>query len=122
MAGRAVGFGGIFIRSSDPERLQQWYVEHFGLPADEAGAHFDCRDDGGHGRTVFAVFEADSDYFGSREQATMVNFRVDDLDAILDRLKAAGVEILPDRQSYDFGKFAWVVDPDGNRVELWEPV
>jgi predicted enzyme related to lactoylglutathione lyase len=120
--GRAVGIGGVFFKARDADSLAKWYVEMLGLPSDpESGVSFLSRDETPGARTVFATFESDSEYFGKPQQQFMVNFRVDNLDALLDRLKQRGVKILPERESYDFGNFAWIVDPEGNRVELWEP-
>jgi predicted enzyme related to lactoylglutathione lyase len=121
-SGRAVGIGGVFFKAKHADELAQWYVEMLDLPADpETGVSFVSRDETPGARTVFATFESDSEYFGKPQQQFMVNFRVDDLDAVLDRLQKRGVEILPHRESYDYGRFAWIVDPEGNRVELWEP-
>lgn len=120
-AGRAVGIGGVFFKARHADDLAQWYADKLGLPQDEDGIYFESRDEVPGSRTVFATFENDSDYFGKTEQRFMLNFRVDDLDALLDRLQQAGVEILPKREEDDYGRFAWIVDPEGNRVELWEP-
>ena len=118
---RAVGIGGVFFRAKDPAALQRWYVEHLGLPAmDEGSAMFNCAQSGHHGTTVWAPFERESMYFGSLEQPLMMNFRVDNLDALLEQLAAEGVTIVPKREEYDYGSFAWIVDPEGNRVELWQ--
>lgn len=120
--GRAVGVGGVFFKARHADPLAKWYVDMLGLPADEeSGVSFISRDETPGARTVFATFESDSEYFGKPQQQFMINFRVDDLDALLERLQRAGVEILPELQEYDFGRFAWIVDPEGNRVELWEP-
>jgi predicted enzyme related to lactoylglutathione lyase len=120
-AGRAVGIGGVFFKARNADALAQWYVDMLGLPQDEAGVSFESRDETPGARTVFATFQHEDPYFGDPQQRFMVNFRVDNLDALLNRLRAADVEILPDCQEYDFGRFAWIVDPEGNRVELWEP-
>jgi len=120
--GRVTGIGGVFFRASDPAALQKWYVEHLGLPdAGDGTVVFDCTSNDAHGMTVWSPFERDSEYFGRLDQASMLNFRVDDLDALLAKLQAAGVEVLPKREDYDYRRFAWIVDPEGNRVELWEP-
>lgn len=71
--------------------------------------------------TAWAAFEGDTDYFGKPSQQWMINYRVENLDALLEELQREGVEIVPRREEYEFGKFAWIVDPDGNRIELWEP-
>lgn len=120
--GRVTGIGGVFFRASDTAALQRWYVEHLGLPESGDGyVAFDCSASGEHGTTVWSPFERNSEYFGRLDQQSMVNYRVDDLDALLEKLQAAGVEIDPKRENHEFGRFAWIVDPEGNRVELWEP-
>jgi predicted enzyme related to lactoylglutathione lyase len=119
--GRAVGIGGVFFKAKHADSLCQWYVDMLGLPEDDEGVWFASRDETPGARTVFAAFESDSDYFGKSQQQFMINFRVQNLDALLERLREAGVEILPKREEYDYGRFAWIVDPEGNRVELWEP-
>jgi predicted enzyme related to lactoylglutathione lyase len=121
---RVTGIGGVFLRSKDPKRLSAWYIEHLGLPATDWGVSFDWKDEvpAGTGQTAWSTFPADAKYFGEGEQATMINYRVDDLDALLEKLAAAGVWIDPKRQDEGYGKFAWIKDCDGNRVELWQPL
>jgi predicted enzyme related to lactoylglutathione lyase len=113
------GFGGIFLRANDPKALYQWYEQHLGLV--NAGGSFAFPPPKQHPQVIFALFKQDNDYFPPAQKA-MVNLQVDDLHALLDRLIAEGVTVDPDRQSYDFGKFGWITDPEGNRVELWQPV
>jgi predicted enzyme related to lactoylglutathione lyase len=114
---RVVGIGGYFVRSADPEALGAWYRECLGLDADADGVWHP-----GPGVTVFATFEPDTDYFGSRAQQTMVNFRVRDLDAMLAQLRSKGADVVDETQDMEgVGRFGWVTDPDGNRIELWEP-
>jgi len=120
--GRVTGIGGVFFRADDPDALQRWYVEHLRLPeGDESGVMFQCGENAEHGMTIWAPFERGSEYFGNLKQQSMINYRVDDMDALLERLRAEGVEIDPKREDHDYGRFAWIVDPEGNRVELWEP-
>lgn len=122
---RVTGIGGVFFRSKDPPTMNAWYKKHLGLPVgDDGSTTFRWREaDEPHrpGVTAWAAFEAGTEYFGKPTQQWMVNYRVDDLDALLEGLQHAGVEIVPHREEYVYGKFAWIVDPDGNRVELWEP-
>ena len=118
------GIGGVFFKADDPDRLKAWYRKHLGIDADAAGANFWWRQRGNpelYGRTVWAVFSRDSGYFGAAEQQWMVNYRVDDLDGLLARLLAQGVEQAGEVEEYWFGRFAWILDGEGNRVELWEP-
>lgn len=117
---KAVGIGGVFLKARDPQALSVWYAEHFGIRPGEGGTLlFEGPDS--TGTTVFAHFPADTQYFGGGQQQAMVNLRVDDLDALLAQLATAGVTIDPTREDYPYGRFAWIVDPEGNRVELWQP-
>ena len=124
-AERVLGPGGIFVRARDRETLARWYRDHLGLPIDESwwGTAFPLRTesdrDGAY--VVWSAFPADTEYFGARENAFMVNFRVRDLHAMLAQLRAAGCDVDDRVEESDFGKFGWVTDPEGNRVELWEP-
>jgi len=114
---RVLGIGGHFLRSDDPAALNAWYREALGLDADEHGQWHQQP-----GPTVFATFESESDYLGSRSQQVMFNFRVRDLDAMLAQLRAHGATITEDTQEMaGVGRFGWVTDPDGNRIELWQP-
>ena len=122
---RVTGIGGIFLRSSDPKALAAWYAEHLGVKLNDwGGASFDWTDEvpATTGTTAWSIFPADTNYFGSASQQSMVNYRVDDLDALLAQLAAAGVSIDPNRMNESYGKFAWITDPDGNRLELWQPL
>jgi predicted enzyme related to lactoylglutathione lyase len=122
---RVTGIGGIFFKARDPSTLYAWYEEHLGIqhgPHGE-GAEFRWREaDGGNdGMTVWSVFKEDTRYFDPGKSPFMINYRVEDLDALLKALEAEGVQIDPKRESYPYGKFAWIMDPEGNRIELWEP-
>jgi predicted enzyme related to lactoylglutathione lyase len=117
---KAVGIGGVFLRASDPQKLSAWYAEHLGIPSQDGGTlAFDGPES--IGMTVFAHFPETTKYFGDGPQQAMVNFRVDDLNELLTKLAAAGARIDPKREDFEYGKFAWIWDPEGNRVELWEP-
>jgi predicted enzyme related to lactoylglutathione lyase len=114
---RVLGIGGYFLRADDPAALSAWYRDCLGLDADENGL---WRPDAGP--TVFATFESETDYFGSRAQQTMLNFRVRDLDAMLAQLRGRGADVADEVQEMEgVGRFGWVSDPAGNRVELWQP-
>jgi predicted enzyme related to lactoylglutathione lyase len=120
---RVTGIGGIFFRTNDLERTAAWYERHLGIPVDpeHGSAMFRATDDAkGDAITVWSLFDGGTEYFGPSGQAFMVNYRVDDLDALLETLRAEGVEIDPKREDHEYGRFAWIVDCDGNRVELWE--
>ncbi len=117
---KAVGVGGIFLKAGDPDKLSAWYAEHLGIPLQDGGSlAFDGPDS--VGMTVFAHFPASTKYFGEGTQQSMINFRVDNLDELLAHLAAANVSIDPKREDQSYGRFAWIWDPEGNRVELWEP-
>ncbi len=114
---RVLGIGGYFLRAADPEGLGKWYREVLGIDADEHGL-WSPQD----GPTVFATFSTESDYFGSRDQQVMINFRVADLDAMLAQLRENGANVVDDVQEMEgVGRFGWVTDPEGNRIELWQP-
>jgi len=116
---KAVGVGGIFLKAKDPAALSAWYEAHLGIAAQGGGTlAFDGPESAG--MTVFSHFALDTGYFGESGQSFMVNFRVDDLDKLLVDLGAAGVRIDPKRDEAPYGKFAWIWDLEGNRVELWE--
>ncbi len=118
---KAVGIGGVFLKARDPQALALWYATHLGIPAQDGGSlAFDGPES--TGMTVFAHFPLDTQYFGEGTQQAMVNFRVDDLDELLKQLAAAGVRIDPKREDYSYGRFAWIWDLEGNRVELWQPL
>jgi predicted enzyme related to lactoylglutathione lyase len=113
------GFGGAFLRANDPEALYKWYERHFGLTRSDGYFAFPASTQ--RAQVVFAFFGQEDAYFPLAQKA-MINLQVDDLDRVLDRLKDEGVTVDPKRESYDFGKFGWFTDPEGNRVELWQPV
>ena len=117
---KAVGMGGVFLKAADPKGLSAWYGKHFGI-ASVSGDSLMFEGPESAGMTIFAHFPTDTKYFGEGPQQAMVNLRVDDLDGLLAQLGAAGVRIDPKREDHDYGKFAWIWDPEGNRVELWEP-
>jgi glyoxylase I family protein len=115
---KVVGLGGIFFRSDDPAATRDWYAEHLGIAADQFGAIF--RE--ASVVTVWNPFDADTDYFGAPDQSFMVNFRVDDLDALMIALAAKGIVPVTPSMSESYGKFAWIEDCDGRRIELWQPI
>ncbi|ACU75005.1 Glyoxalase/bleomycin resistance protein/dioxygenase [Catenulispora acidiphila DSM 44928] len=113
---RVLGIGGYFLRAADPTALAAWYRDALGLDTDEHGQWQQEA-----GPSVFAPFAADTGYFGSRAQQTMLNFRVRDLDAMLRQLREKGAAVEADVQEMDgIGRFGWVTDPEGNRIELWQ--
>lgn len=126
MKQKATGIGGVFFRAKNPAKLGAWYSRHLGLPVDEQwnGCQFHWRefkDPKKAGSTVWSAFKADTDYFGSRRQGHMINYRVADLKKMLAQLKKEGVWVDPKTQESEYGKFGWIKDGEGNRIELWEP-
>lgn len=122
---RVTGLGGMFIKSKDPKALFDWYEKHLGLQreyGESTSFHWrDAEDPEKTGQTVWSVFPEDTKYFNPSKSPFMMNFRVDDLASLLDALRAEGVEVDPKVEEADYGKFGWILDPDGNRIELWEP-
>ncbi|MDX9722592.1 MAG: VOC family protein [Myxococcota bacterium] len=122
---RVTGIGGVFFKSPDPKALAAWYATHLGLELEVFGGAVlrwpaDKAED--EGITVWHVAESSSQWFAPSSASFMINYRVDELDALLAQLRAAGVEMVGERELHENGKFAWVLDPDGNKVELWEPM
>jgi predicted enzyme related to lactoylglutathione lyase len=113
------GFGGIFLRADDPKALYGWYERHLGLVQSHGFYSFSAPTQ--RPMVIFALFKQDNAYFPPAQKA-MINLQVDDLDGVLDRLIDEGVTVDEKRESYDLGKFGWITDPEGNRVELWQPV
>ena len=117
---RVTGIGGIFLRSRDPEQLASWYAQHLGLPVSAGDATAELVWEG-PGSTLWAAFPQATEYFGAGGRDCMLNFRVRDLDAMLRQLKASGVRVEPEVEESGYGRFGWTVDPEGRRIELWEP-
>jgi predicted enzyme related to lactoylglutathione lyase len=116
---RVTGIGGIFFKAKDAPALQAWYKRHLGVDVqDWGGASFDWS---GAGTTVWAINTADSKQFAPSNASFMVNYRVADLRGLVKALKEEGCQVLEKIDESDFGKFGWVIDPEGNKVELWEP-
>ncbi|MEA3190474.1 MAG: hypothetical protein QOD77_1056 [Thermoplasmata archaeon] len=115
---QALGIGGVFFRAKDPQALAAWYHRTFGIAGPGDGEAWQTE----AGTTVFCPFEAGTDYFGSPRQWAMLNFRVADLDGAVASLARAGVPLAkPAEEMAGIGRFAWVADPEGNRIELWQP-
>lgn len=125
-AGRVTGLGGLFFRSADPAATLNWYRTHLGIDsADWGGFAFQWREEEDPeevGYTVWGAFPVDTDYFSPSDESFMVNFRVANLEALVEALRTEGVEVVGDIQAHPNGKFAWILDPDGRKIELWEPV
>ena len=120
---RVTGIGGIFFKSRDPKVLGAWYRDHLGIDVgDWGGAIFPWGGpDSAAGMTIWSAFAADTTYMDPGTASFMINFRVADLDALLAALRAEGCNVLDKTETSEQGKFGWVIDPEGNKVELWEP-
>ncbi|MDB6021923.1 MAG: Glyoxalase/Bleomycin resistance protein/Dioxygenase family protein [Pedosphaera sp.] len=117
---QVTGIGGVFFKVQDPKKLAAWYREHLGVRTEHGYADFIWRDKDNpetKGRTVWSLFPTNTDYFSS---PVMINYRVANLDRMLEQLRRGGITI-EKTEDYDYGRFAWIKDPEGNRVELWEP-
>ena len=118
---RVTGIGGIFFKSKDPKVLGKWYADHLGLDGEMTIFPWRYHDDPEHkGSTVWSAFAEDTDYFGTGDSQFMINYRVEDLDAVLAALRSEGVEIIGDIADSEYGRFAWIRDPEGRRIELWQ--
>lgn len=121
---RVQGIGGIFFRATDPKALGAWYRDHLGLDVQDWGGttiNWADQHDAANASTVWSTFPSDTTYFGDAKNRFMVNFRVADLDAMLAQLRAGGCDVDDKIEDSEYGRFGWVTDPEGNRVELWQP-
>jgi catechol 2,3-dioxygenase-like lactoylglutathione lyase family enzyme len=122
--GRILGIGGVFFKSANRDQMREWYSKHLGLADKGQGAMLPWREHDEPQKehvTVWTVFPATTDYFGPNHPQFMINYIVDDMDALLDRLKQEGVKIDANRMNESYGSFAWIYDLDGNKIELWQP-
>jgi len=122
---RVTGIGGIFFHAKDPDALCAWYKAHLGIDVqDWGGAAFTWADASGNpvkGTTAWSIGAAGGDQFAPSKASFMINYRVDDLPALLEALRAEGCNVLEKTDDSEYGKFGWVIDPEGNKVELWQP-
>lgn len=122
---RVTGIGGIFFKCQDPEKIKQWYKTHLGFDTDPYGAKFEWRqadDPAKSGSTLWSPFPDNTNYFEPSAKEFMINYRVENLEALVEELKKEGVTVLDNIETYDFGKFVHILDVEGNKIELWEPV
>lgn len=125
MKQKVTGIGGVFFRCKDPQKIKDWYRDHLGFDTDDYGCTFTFGKDGSSGQTghlQWSPFNENTEYFSPSEKQFMINYRVHDLKELLEELRAAGVKIVGELQEFAYGKFAHVMDPEGNKLELWEPV
>ena len=122
---RVTGLGGIFIKTRDPKAMAAWYQEHLGIDfSNQVYVDLPFTDEEGKitpGSNVLSFFKSDSTYFAPSEKQVMINLRVHDLFALLEQLKTEGVTMVGDPMDEVYGKFGWIMDPEGNKIELWEP-
>ncbi|WP_298912947.1 VOC family protein [uncultured Roseobacter sp.] len=118
---KVTGIGGLFFRADDPKATSAWYAEHLGISEVPVTYEADAWQQQA-GPTVFAPFAADTEYFGNAAKSWMLNLRVDDLDAMVSQLRAAGIDVEVDAKRYPNGRFARLTDPEGNPIELWQPM
>ena len=117
------GIGGVFFKADDPEKLYRWYEEHLGIKRnpDGSGVSFHWRESGGaDGMTIWSIFPRKTKYFDPSTSGFMINYRVENMDELLQALEKEGTKI-EGRQDESYGRFAWIMDPEGNRIELWQP-
>lgn len=122
---RVTGIGGVFFKSKDPKALGEWYRQHLGIEVEDWGGvvfRWASPDNpAGTGTTTWSPFKDNSSYFAPSKASFMINYRVDDLKALLDVLRSEGCDVDAKMDESEYGKFGWVMDPDGNRIELWQP-
>lgn len=121
---KVTGIGGIFFKCKDPGKITEWYHKNLGLDTNPYGASFEwyeAPDEGKKAMTQWTPFADNTKYFEPSEKDFMINYRVEDLETLVEELKENGVTVLDDIESYDYGKFVHILDPEGNKIELWEP-
>lgn len=122
---KVTGIGGIFFKTKDPKKISDWYGDNLGLVINPYGSVFEFRQGASpdkKGYTVWSPFKDDTDYFAPSEEPYMVNYRVTDLKALIADLREKGVKIVGEIEEFEYGKFAHILDPEGRKIELWEPV
>jgi predicted enzyme related to lactoylglutathione lyase len=122
---KVTGIGGIFFKCKDPNRIKEWYKTHLGFDTNEYGVNFEWKqsaDPTKNGSTQWSPFAETTKYFEPSTKDFMINYRVENLEALVEQLKNEGVTIVDDIESFEFGKFVHIIDVEGNKVELWEPI
>ncbi|NNF35441.1 MAG: VOC family protein [Saprospiraceae bacterium] len=122
---KVTGIGGIFFKCKDPDKMKDWYNENLGLSTNEYGSLFEFRstdDPDKKGYLQWSPFTDKTKYFEPSKKEFMINYRVENLVKLIEGLRKEGVEIVGEIEEYEYGKFAWIIDPEGNKLELWEPV
>ena len=122
---RVIGIGGIFFKTKEPQKMRDWYKTHLGIPVEEWGWSFKWKDlsnSENQGYTVWSPFLETTNYFQPSEKQFMVNFIVENLLELLEQLRKEDVQVMDKTEESEFGKFGWIMDPEGNKIELWEPI
>jgi predicted enzyme related to lactoylglutathione lyase len=120
---KVIGLGGIFFKCKDVEKMNAWYAKHLGLETSEYGTNFewrDAEDPTKKGMTVWSPFKESTTYFEPSQKEFMINYRVENIESIVEELKKEGVTILDEIASFDYGKFVHILDPENNKIELWQ--
>lgn len=118
---RVTGLGGVFFKTEDPKKIKAWYEKHLGMGEIFSWREVDAPEGKPNAITVWSPFKKDTDYFNPSEKHFMFNYRVENLVELIKVLKEEGVEVVGEIQEFPYGKFGWIMDPDGNKIELWEP-
>lgn len=123
--GKVTGIGGVFFKCQDPDKMKSWYSQHLGMATDQYGSMFESRNINNPDEINYlqwSTFKEDTEYFNPSEKPFMINYRVENLEALIEELKEQGVTVVDKIEAYDYGKFVHIMDPEGNKLELWEPV
>jgi len=121
---KVTGVGGIFFKTKDPEKIKEWYNKNLGLVTNEYGSVFEFRESDkpeNKAYSVWSPFKDDTDYFQPSEKEFMINYRVENIEALVEELQKSGVTICDEIETYEYGKFVHILDPENNKIELWEP-
>jgi len=122
MKKRVTGIGGLFFKTNNPSKIKKWYKKHLGLPVDEYGCTFWWKNNIGKDcSTQWSPFKENTSYFDPSKKQFMINFRVENLIELIKTLKEENVRVIGEIKEYEYGKFGWILDPEGNKIELWEP-
>ncbi|MER3329368.1 MAG: VOC family protein [Candidatus Kapaibacterium sp.] len=122
---KVIGIGGIFFKSANPENMRNWYSEKLGLVTNEYGSLFEFRDSDNpdqKGYLQWSPFDKNTEYFAPSEKEYMINYRVQNIEKLIENLRSEGVQIVGEIEAYEYGKFAHIIDPEGNKIEFWEPI
>lgn len=123
--GKVTGIGGIFFKCQDPDKMKSWYSEHLGIKTDQYGSMFESRNMQNPDEINYlqwSTFKEDTKYFQPSEKQFMINYRVKNMEALVEQLKKEGVTVVDSIEEFEYGKFVHIMDPEGNKLELWEPV